>query len=243
MRGLFRNAEMERALPVLETLRQNGYEAVFVGGCVRDVIVGRPLTDIDIATSALPETVMSIFERTVPTGLAHGTVTVLLNDRSYEVTTYRSEAAYDDHRRPSGVSFIPNLDGDLLRRDFTMNAMAIKSDGSLIDLYGGMDDIEEGVIRCVGEADERFREDALRMVRAIRFASTFGYRIALSAWRAIRRNRDLLQHVAMERISIELDKMVGGAGPHRAAAWLAASGLLPRTRDPLPPGFAQAASA
>lgn len=243
MTGLYRNAEMERALPVLETLRQNGYEAVFVGGCVRDVIVGRPLTDIDIATSALPGTVMSIFERTVPTGLAHGTVTVLLNEQSYEVTTYRSEAAYDDHRRPSGVAFIPNLDGDLLRRDFTMNAMAIKSDGTLIDLYGGMDDIKAEVIRCVGLADERFREDALRMVRAIRFASTFGYSISLSAWRAIRRNRDLLQHVAMERICIELDKMVGGAGPHRAAAWLAASGLLPRTREPLPPSFAQAGSA
>lgn len=241
MTGLYRNEEMERALPVLETLRQNGYEAVFVGGCVRDVIVGRPLTDIDIATSALPETVMSIFERTVPTGLTHGTVTVLLNDRSYEVTTYRSEAAYDDHRRPSGVSFIPDLDGDLLRRDFTMNAMAIHSDGSLVDLYGGMDDINAGVIRCVGVADERFREDALRMVRAIRFASTFGYTIALSAWRAIRRNRDLLQHVAMERICIELDKMVGGAGPHRAAAWVAASGLLPRAKEPLPPSFAQAA--
>ena len=243
MTGLYDNAEMERALPVLETLRRNGYEAVFVGGCVRDVIVGRPLTDIDIATSALPETVMSIFERTVPTGLAHGTVTVLLNGQSYEVTTYRSEAAYDDHRRPSGVSFIPNLDGDLLRRDFTMNAMAIRSDGTLVDLYGGMDDIRAGIIRCVGVADERFREDALRMVRAIRFASTFGYRIALSAWRAIRRNRDLLEHVAMERISIELDKMVGGAGPHCAAAWLAASGLLPRAREPLPPSFAQAAGA
>ncbi|MBD3918829.1 CCA tRNA nucleotidyltransferase [Paenibacillus sp. PR3] len=243
MTGPYHNAEMKQALSVLETLRQNGYEAVFVGGCVRDVIVGRPLTDIDIATSALPETVMSIFERTVPTGLAHGTVTVLLNEQSYEVTTYRSEAAYDDHRRPSGVSFIPNLDGDLLRRDFTMNAMAIRSDGSLIDLYGGMNDIQAGVIRCVGVADERFREDALRMIRAIRFASTFGYKIALSAWRAIRRNRDLLQYVAMERISIELDKMVGGAGPHRAAAWLAASGLLPLARDPLPPSFAQAGSA
>ncbi|PWW05517.1 tRNA nucleotidyltransferase (CCA-adding enzyme) [Paenibacillus cellulosilyticus] len=241
MMELYRNAEMEQALPVLETLRQNGYEAVFVGGCVRDVVVGRPLTDIDIATSALPETVMEIFERTVPTGLAHGTVTVLLNKRSYEVTTYRSEAAYDDHRRPSGVSFIPDLEGDLLRRDFTMNAMAIRSDGSLVDLYGGMDDIREGVIRCVGVADERFREDALRMVRAIRFASTFGYSIAVSAWRAIRRNRDLLQHVAMERISTELDKMIGGAGPHRAASWLAASGLLPRTKEPLPPSFAQAA--
>jgi tRNA nucleotidyltransferase (CCA-adding enzyme) len=241
MMGLYRNEEMERALPVLETLRQRGYEAVFVGGCVRDVLVGRPLTDIDIATSALPETVMELFERTVPTGLAHGTVTVLLGDKSYEVTTYRSEAAYDDHRRPSGVSFIPDLEGDLLRRDFTMNAMAIHSDGSMVDLYGGMDDIRAGVVRCVGVADERFREDALRMLRAIRFASTFGYSIALSAWRAIRRNRDLLQHVAMERICIELDKMVAGAGPHRAAAWLAASGLLPRAKEPLPPSFAQAA--
>jgi tRNA nucleotidyltransferase (CCA-adding enzyme) len=241
MNGLYRNSEMERALPVLETLLQNGYEAVFVGGCVRDAIVGRPLTDIDIATSAVPETVMSIFERTVPTGLAHGTVTVLVNEQSYEITTYRSEAAYEDHRRPSGVSFIPDLAGDLQRRDFTMNAMAIRSDGSLVDLYGGMRDIQAGVVRCVGVADERFSEDALRMMRAIRFASTFGYSIALSAWRSIRRNRDLLQHVAMERIAIELDKMVGGAGPHRAAAWLAASGLLPRAKDPLPPSFTGAA--
>jgi len=229
---------MERALPVLGTLQAAGYEAVFVGGCVRDVAAGRSLKDIDIATSATPDIVMSLFERTVPTGLAHGTVTVLAEGESYEVTTFRTEEEYEDHRRPSGVSFIANLEGDLLRRDFTMNAMAIRADGSLVDLYGGLNDIRKGIVRCVGDADARFREDALRMVRAVRFASTFGYSIAVSAWRAIARNRELLRHVAMERVSAELDKMMDGAGPHRGVVWLAGSGLLAHTREPLPLGFA-----
>ncbi|MWC28500.1 CCA tRNA nucleotidyltransferase [Paenibacillus sp. MMS18-CY102] len=230
---------MEAALPVLQKLENAGFEAVFVGGCVRDVIAGRPITDVDIATSATPDAVMVLFDRTVPTGLQHGTVTVIVNERTYEVTTYRSEAEYEDHRRPAGVAFIAELEGDLLRRDFTINAMALRADGTLVDLYGGLSDLHAGIIRCVGDADERFSEDALRMVRAVRFASTFGYAIAPSAWRALLRNRELLQHVAMERIGAELDKMIGGAGPHRAAALLAASGLLARAKEPLPAGFAQ----
>ncbi|WP_127530720.1 CCA tRNA nucleotidyltransferase [Paenibacillus kobensis] len=230
--------EMERALPVLQTLQDAGHEAVFVGGCVRDAVAGRPLKDVDIATSATPDTVMSLFDRTVPTGLAHGTVTVLSEGESYEVTTFRTDGDYEDHRRPAGVEFIADLEGDLLRRDFTMNAMAIRADGTLVDLYGGFEDIGRRIVRCVGDADARFQEDALRMVRAVRFASTFGYSIAISAWRAIIRNRELLNHVAMERISAELDKMMDGAGPHRGAVWLAASGLLQHTREPLPAVFA-----
>ncbi|EFM09737.1 Polynucleotide adenylyltransferase region [Paenibacillus curdlanolyticus YK9] len=231
--------EMEAALPVLHTLEHAGYEAVFVGGCVRDVIAGRSITDIDIATAALPDVVMSLFERTVPTGLQHGTVTVIVDERTYEVTTYRSEADYEDYRRPTDVAFIAELEGDLLRRDFTINAMALRSNGTLVDPYGGLTDLRRGRIRCVGQAEERFREDALRMVRAVRFASTFGYAIAPSAWRALLRNRELLRYVAMERIGAELDKMIGGAGPHRAAALLAASGLLARAKEPLPAGFAK----
>ncbi|GFN30681.1 CCA tRNA nucleotidyltransferase [Paenibacillus xylaniclasticus] len=231
--------EMERSLPVLQTLQAAGYETVFVGGCVRDAVAGRKLKDVDIATAATPDIVMSLFERTVPTGLAHGTVTVLFGGESYEVTTFRTDGEYEDHRRPSDVAFIADLEGDLQRRDFTMNAMAIRPDGTLVDLYGGLSDLRRGIVRCVGDADARFQEDALRMVRAVRFASTFGYSIALSAWRAIKRNRKLLSHVAMERISAELNKIMDSASPHRGLVWLAASGLLQHTREVLPAGFAK----
>ncbi|MBB3109316.1 tRNA nucleotidyltransferase (CCA-adding enzyme) [Paenibacillus phyllosphaerae] len=233
--------EMRRALPVVETLMSGGYEAVFVGGCVRDTWMGRKLKDIDIATSATPEQVMALFPHHIPTGLAHGTITVMLGGVAYEVTTYRKESAYEQFRRPSEVEFVTDLEADLLRRDFTINAMALRADGTLVDPFGGAADLAQGILRCVGEADARFQEDALRMVRAVRFAAEFQLRIALGTWRALRRHAHLLTHVAMERVGAEADKMMGGSDPKRAAVLFARSGLLEHTKQALPASVRDAA--
>ncbi|MFB9329612.1 CCA tRNA nucleotidyltransferase [Paenibacillus aurantiacus] len=226
--------EMTRALPVLETLQAHGYEAVFVGGCVRDTYMGRTIKDVDLATSATPDQVIALFPNHIPTGLKHGTVTVMMGNTPYEVTTYRTESEYEQYRRPQAVQFVTSLEADLLRRDFTMNAMAVRADGTLVDPYGGAGDIDRGILRCVGEADARFQEDALRMVRAVRFAGEFRLRIALGTWRALKRHAPLLRHVAMERIGAEADKMMSGSHPRRAAVLFARSGLLAHTKERLP---------
>ncbi|MFF2089983.1 CCA tRNA nucleotidyltransferase [Paenibacillus sp. NPDC058174] len=225
---------MAGALPVLEQLNGQGYEAVFVGGCVRDTAMGLPIHDIDIATAALPEQVMAIFPDSIPTGLQHGTVTVRFQDELYEVTTFRTESEYEQHRRPAGVRFIASLEGDLQRRDLTINAMALKADGTLHDPFGGLLDIERRSIRCVGDADARFQEDALRMLRAVRFAAKFGYSFAYRTWKALRRHHHLLRHIAMERVMAELDQMLGGPRPAAAMKLLSESGLLLQTAKPLP---------
>ncbi|MFD1955700.1 CCA tRNA nucleotidyltransferase [Paenibacillus thailandensis] len=228
---------MKAALPILERLAEGGYEAVFVGGSVRDILLQRPITDVDIATSAQPDEVMRLFERTVPTGIQHGTVTVLAGDRAYEVTTYRQESAYENHRKPESVSFISDLEGDLMRRDLTINAIALRADGTVIDPFGGIRDLREGIVRCVGDADARFDEDALRMLRAVRFMAEFGFRCSPDTWEALLRRRSLLRHIAMERVRMELDKMIGGASPGEAIAVLNESGLLSYTKDPLEARF------
>lgn len=151
---------------VMNRLMGNGYKAYMVGGCVRDSLLGRPVSDVDIATSALPEQVLSLFPRVVPTGLQHGTVTVVMPTCTYEVTTFRKESGYEGHRRPEEVEFIDDLEEDLMRRDFTINAMAIDVEGELHDPFGGAADLEQRLIRCVGDAEQRFREDALRMLAA-----------------------------------------------------------------------------
>ena len=151
---------------ILQTLERAGFEARYVGGCVRDTLLGRPVHDWDIASQALPEDVLRLFPRCVPTGLQHGTVTVLLDGTSAEVTTYRLDGAYHDSRHPDGVRFVRSLADDLARRDFTINAMAMDLSGTVTDLFGGREDLARGVIRCVGDAETRFREDALRMLRA-----------------------------------------------------------------------------
>ena len=156
---------------ILQTLERAGFEARYVGGCVRDTLLGRPVHDWDIASQALPEDVLRLFPRCVPTGLQHGTVTVLLDGTSAEVTTYRLDGAYHDSRHPDGVRFVRSLADDLARRDFTINAMAMDLSGTITDLFGGREDLARGVIRCVGDAETRFREDALRMLRARRFAA------------------------------------------------------------------------
>ncbi|MUT65449.1 CCA tRNA nucleotidyltransferase [Paenibacillus sp. NEAU-GSW1] len=225
---------MHKALPVLELLTARGFEAVFVGGCVRDTIMGLPIHDVDIATSAKPDQVMDVFPSCIPTGLQHGTVTVRQNGKSYEVTTFREESAYEKHRRPSEVVFISNLDGDLLRRDLTINAIAMNKKGQLYDPFGGLQDIQSHAIRCVGDAEARFQEDALRMLRAVRFAAKFRYSFTYRTWRGLRLHRELLVHIAMERVFSELDRMLAGKEPELAIHLLARSGLLRHTAKSLP---------
>ena len=220
------------AAPVLRRLQDAGFEAYYVGGCVRDSMLGRDVNDVDIATSAMPEEVMALFPRHVPTGLKHGTVTVL-QGQAYEVTTFREESVYEAHRRPSEVAFIRELNGDLERRDFTINAMAMRLDGTVIDPFGGMADMQRGIIRCVGDADARFQEDALRMLRGIRFAAAFGYRFAYGTWKALLRHRELLRHIAMERAGAELDKTVGGPDPARGITIVHRAQLWGLTKKPL----------
>lgn len=227
------DAKLKEALPVLRHLTAAGHQAWFVGGCVRDALLGRPIGDVDIATSARPEDVMALFPKHAPTGIRHGTVTVFADGRSYEVTTFRTESAYENFRRPAGVAFVDDIRDDLKRRDFTVNAIAMGADGRIVDPYGGSEDLARGVIRCVGDPDERFREDALRMVRAVRFAAQLRFRIAPSTWRALRRNAGLLRHIALERVGAELDKMILGADPDRAVALFVRSGLWRETKTPL----------
>ncbi len=222
------------ALRVARTLEASGHKAYLVGGCVRDRFLGRPLHDADIATSARPEQVMALFPDAIPTGLRHGTVSVRMDGRLYEVTTFRVEGGYSDARHPDHVAFVEDIEADLARRDFTVNAMAVGTDGEVIDPFGGRADLAAGVVRCVGPAEERFREDALRMLRAIRFAAELGFRLLPSVWKAIRRQRERLRLVAMERIAAELDRMTKGRDPDCAWALLVRSGLAASFAEPLP---------
>ncbi|MFF2887560.1 CCA tRNA nucleotidyltransferase [Paenibacillus sp. NPDC057967] len=228
-------SEMRAAMPLIEQLEAEGHEAVFVGGAVRDAVLGLSVHDIDIATSALPEQVMALFPKCIPTGLQHGTVTVVQEGETYEVTTYRTESEYEQFRKPSSVAYVLQLDEDLLRRDFTMNAMAIRQSGSVYDPYDGLSDLHKFRLRCVGKADERLQEDALRMLRAIRFLGTYGLRPVPSLWRAMKAYKPLLRHIAMERVQAELDKMLSGDVPERALAWLGASGLWADFKEAVPP--------
>lgn len=221
-------------LEVVRRLQERGFEAYLVGGCARDRLLGRPLHDVDVATSALPDQVAASFERVIPTGLQHGTVTVMHEGTPFEVTTYRTESGYSDARRPDSVAFVRDIREDLARRDFTINAMAAGLEGEWIDPYGGREDLSACIVRCVGDADRRFGEDALRMVRAIRFAAAFRFRMAKSVWRGIRSQAPRLRFVAMERIGAEWDKMMAGADPDRACRLLARSGLLAHLKEPLP---------
>lgn len=193
---------------VLVTLQSRGHLAYLVGGCVRDMLMGRQPNDWDICTSALPEEVMAVFPRSRPTGLKHGTVTVYINSRSLEITTFRSEGSYTDHRRPDAVSFVGDLNTDLSRRDFTMNAMALPADGLLADPFGGREDIEKKLVRCVGEPERRFEEDALRMLRALRFAARLGFDIEDNTLTAIAKKAHLARSLAAERVRDELEKML-----------------------------------
>lgn len=194
-------------------LERHGYEAVIVGGAVRDSLLGRDPGDVDVATEAEPHIVKKIFQKTADVGIDHGTVMVLHPDDPVEVTTYRTESTYSDHRRPDEVQFVKSLKEDLKRRDFTMNALAINSAGHVIDYFSGKADIQNRIIRCVGNPEERFSEDALRMLRAIRFASQLNFEIENQTLKAICKLAHSITFIAVERIKVELDKIFLGNHP------------------------------
>lgn len=202
--------EFKKALPVLETIQAAGFEAYYVGGSVRDALLGKDVNDVDIATSAFPEEIKKLFQKTVDVGIEHGTVMVLMNDESYEVTTFRTESTYQDFRRPDSVTFVRSLKEDLKRRDLTINAFAMDQTGEIQDFFGGVEDLDNQVIRAVGKAEERFNEDALRMMRAVRFASQLGFHLEADTFYAIVVNAHLLENIAIERIRVEFVKMAMG---------------------------------
>lgn len=200
---------------IIKELQSNGYEAYAVGGCVRDVILGREPEDWDITTSASPIQVKGIFKRTIDTGIIHGTVTVMLDKSGYEVTTYRIDGEYEDNRHPKEVTYTPYLSEDLMRRDFTINAMAYNEDSGLVDIFEGLKDLEEQRIRCVGSAEMRFDEDALRILRAVRFSAQLGFEIDKATLTAAGIKAENLKNISAERIRTELNKLLSSPNPDR----------------------------
>ena len=195
---------------ILNRFHENGYEAFIVGGCVRDSLLGDEPKDYDITTNALPTQVEQLFSdlKVIETGIRHGTVTVIINKEPYEITTYRTDVKYSDHRHPDEVRYALTLGEDLSRRDFTVNAMAYNEENGLIDSFNGVNDLNEGIIRCVGDPDTRFNEDALRILRCIRFASRYGFSIEENTESALFRNRELLRYVSVERIATEFNEII-----------------------------------
>lgn len=206
-----------KAMPVLQTLEDAGFEAYFVGGSVRDVLLHRHVHDVDITTSAYPEEVKELFDKSIDTGIKHGTVTVLYGGESYEITTFRTESGYQDFRRPDHVTFVQNLDEDLKRRDFTINALAMDMHGDIVDLFNGIEDLKNHIIRAVGNPEKRFHEDALRMMRAVRFMSQLEFKLEEKTEQAIKDNHELLKKISVERIREEFVKM--GLGPFSRQAF------------------------
>ncbi len=207
----------EYAQIAMKELNRNGFEAFVVGGCVRDSIMGKSANDWDMTTSAKPEETLEVFKdfRTIPTGIKHGTITVLIEKQPLEITTFRIDGEYTDNRRPDSVNFTRNIENDLSRRDFTVNAMAYNDTDGIVDLFGGISDIENKIIRCVGDPDKRFNEDSLRIMRAIRFSATLGFEIEKETADSIRRNKHLLKNIAPERIRVELEKLLLGDDAER----------------------------
>jgi tRNA nucleotidyltransferase (CCA-adding enzyme) len=227
----------EEASYILKRLKTNGYEAYIVGGAVRDYLLGKPVEDVDITTSAKPEEVRALFAKTIPVGIKHGTVVVRYKHRSYEVTTFRQEAKYEDYRHPSAVAFVTSLEEDLKRRDFTMNAMAMTEKGNIIDPFGGENDLKNRFIRTVGRAEERFQEDPLRMMRAVRFASQLSFSIEEKTKKALKKLAVYLQHISVERITAEFEKLLLGQNTKEAFIILVDSRLyayLPGMEDQEP---------
>lgn len=203
----------ENVRQIIHRLTENGFEAYAVGGCVRDALLGRKPQDWDITTSAKPEEVKALFRRTIDTGIEHGTVTIMMDKEGYEVTTYRLDGEYEDHRHPKEVLFTPSLIEDLKRRDFTINAMAYNDETGIVDKFDGRGDMEKKQIRAVGDAVCRFDEDALRMLRAVRFAGQLGFEIEEKTLDGIREKAPTLTHVSAERIRTELAKLLCSKGP------------------------------
>ena len=216
----------ETVRDILNKLETAGFQAYAVGGCVRDSILGKEPDDWDLTTDARPEEVKALFPRTVDTGLQHGTVTVLLGGEGYEVTTYRIDGSYSDGRHPDSICFTPSLAEDLKRRDFTINAMAVSERGELVDLFGGQEDLARGCIRCVGDPYARFREDALRMLRAVRFAAQLNFEIEAETFKALTELSSNLARVSKERILAELTKLLLSNHPEKLEL-LYVAGLAP----------------
>ncbi|MFD2672929.1 CCA tRNA nucleotidyltransferase [Marinicrinis sediminis] len=233
--GKLNLSEMEQeGARVLEQLEQHGFLAFFVGGYVRDKLMDAPISDIDIATSASPEQVMTVFPRHAATGLQHGTVTVIQPLYTFEVTTFRTESDYADYRRPQKVAFVQSLEEDLKRRDFTINAMAFDRFFQLYDPFDGCRDMTNKLIRAVGKARERFEEDALRIIRCLRFAVKYQFAIDAETFAAIHDRKKLLKHIAMERVYAEWEKMMASDYPAQGIRLLVESGVLEHVKEPLP---------
>ena len=195
---------------VIQELTLNGYEAYIVGGCVRDILLSKTPHDYDVTTSATPNEIINIFDHTIPTGIKHGTITVLIDNEPIEVTTFRTDGEYTDARRPEKVQFVRNLKDDLSRRDFTVNAMAYNHENGLCDLFGGQEDLASKTLRAVGDAETRFREDALRILRLFRFASTLNFKIEEKTFNAAIKCASLLPKVSVERVMCELKTAILG---------------------------------
>lgn len=203
--------EFQGAMPILRELQGAGYEAYYVGGSVRDILLNKPIHDVDIATSAFPAEIKQLFRRTIDVGIQHGTVMVVTKDATYEVTTFRTESTYQDFRRPDHVEFVRSLKEDLKRRDFTINALAVGIDGEVIDLFDGLSDLRSRKLRAVGNPYERFHEDALRMMRGLRFISQLGFTLEPETFEAIREYHSLLAKISVERINVEFVKLLMGS--------------------------------
>lgn len=211
---------------IIDEFYKNNYEAFMVGGCIRDALLCKVPKDYDIATSAKPEITEKLFEKTIPTGIKHGTVTVLIDNEPYEVTTYRTEGEYKDNRRPDEVYFVSDIKEDLSRRDFTINAFAYNSREGLKNFFGGLNDLNNSLIRSVGDANKRFNEDALRMLRAIRFSTQLNFYIEENTLNAIQDNKDLIKNISAERIRDELCKILLSNNVRKGLKLLEKCGLL-----------------
>ena len=204
-----KNAFIE-AIEIIEKIELNGFEAYFVGGCVRDSLLQMDIKDIDIATSASPEQVQAMFDKVIPVGLEHGTVVVVHKGVAYEVTTFRQDGEYTDQRHPDEVIFVKDIKEDLKRRDFTINSLALNSNGELIDLFGGREDLENKLIRTVGNPDDRFYEDPLRIIRALRFSSQLGFDIDENTLKSMKKLKQEIETVAVERLTNEFTRFFQG---------------------------------
>lgn len=215
MKNIKRISLPEDVRKIINTIEEAGFEAYAVGGCVRDCLLSRVPGDWDITTSAKPEQIKALFRKTIDTGIAHGTVTVMMHHVGYEVTTYRIDGEYEDARHPKEVIFTPDLKEDLRRRDFTINAMAYNERNGIVDLFHGTEDLEQGIIRAVGNPVERFEEDALRIMRAVRFCAQLGYKIEEDTKAAIKKLAGNLKYISAERIQVELVKLVKSPHPEK----------------------------
>ena len=211
---------------IINNFYEKGYEAFMVGGCVRDALLNKIPKDYDITTSAKPEEILYLFKKTIPTGIKHGTITVVLNNINYEVTTYRTEGKYINNRHPSYVDFVTDIKEDLSRRDFSINALAYNNVIGLVDYFNGIDDLKNKIIKSVGDPNVRFQEDALRMLRAIRFSCKLGFEIEENTFRAIKLNKKLINNISKERIRDEICKILISDNPAKGFELLANSGLL-----------------